>query len=100
MRLELRTLVERATRWLVTNRRPPLDSEGIVDFFDPVSGRVLAALPELLTGRELEAYEHRRKELVGADVPEVSICPRSTSPWSAVMNAGRSARSHSRSGPV
>ncbi|HET7357312.1 MAG TPA: NAD-glutamate dehydrogenase [Nocardioidaceae bacterium] len=70
MRLELRTLVERASRWLVANRRPPLDSESIVDFFDPVSGRVLAALPELLTGRELESYEHRRKELVGAGVPE------------------------------
>jgi len=70
MRLELRTLVERASRWLVANRRPPLDSESIVDFFDPVSGRVLAALPELLTGRELEAYDQRRKELVDAGVPE------------------------------
>ena len=27
MRLEMRTLVERASRWLVTNRRPPLDSQ-------------------------------------------------------------------------
>ena len=26
MRIEMRTLVERASRWLVTNRRPPLDS--------------------------------------------------------------------------
>src|SRR3712207_9488542 len=28
MRIEMRTLVERASRWLVSNRRPPLDSEG------------------------------------------------------------------------
>ena len=28
MRLEMRTLVERASRWLVNNRRPPLDSRG------------------------------------------------------------------------
>ncbi|HEX8779682.1 MAG TPA: NAD-glutamate dehydrogenase, partial [Nocardioides sp.] len=28
MRIEMRTLVERASRWLVTNRRPPLDSTG------------------------------------------------------------------------
>ena len=28
MRLEMRTLVERASRWLVNNRRPPLDSAG------------------------------------------------------------------------
>ena len=27
MRLEMRTLVERASRWLINNRRPPLDSE-------------------------------------------------------------------------
>ena len=27
MRIEMRTLVERASRWLVTNRRPPIDSQ-------------------------------------------------------------------------
>src|SRR3954463_6641407 len=27
MRIQMRTLVERASRWLVTNRRPPLDSQ-------------------------------------------------------------------------
>ncbi|HEU4812562.1 MAG TPA: NAD-glutamate dehydrogenase, partial [Nocardioides sp.] len=32
MRLEMRTLVERASRWLIHNRRPPMDSEGTVDF--------------------------------------------------------------------
>ena len=31
MRLEMRTLVERASRWLVNNRRPPLDSQATVD---------------------------------------------------------------------
>ena len=37
MRIEMRTLVERASRWLVTNRRPPLDSQGTVDLFrEPV----------------------------------------------------------------
>ena len=29
----MRTLVERASRWLVTNRRPPLDSQATVEFF-------------------------------------------------------------------
>ena len=33
MRVEMRTLVERASRWLVNNRRPPLDSQGTVDYF-------------------------------------------------------------------
>ena len=57
MRLEMRTLVERASRWLVTNRRPPLDSEGTVDFFGEPVQRVMAQLPDLMTGRELTAFD-------------------------------------------
>jgi glutamate dehydrogenase len=70
MRLEMRTLVERASRWLVNNRRPPIDSEATVDFFGVMGQQVLAALPELLTGREQEAFESRRDALVGQGVPE------------------------------
>jgi glutamate dehydrogenase len=70
MRLEVRTLVERASRWLVTNRKPPIESEAVVDFFEVVVQRVTAQLPELLTGRDLEAYERRRDELAAAGVPE------------------------------
>jgi glutamate dehydrogenase len=70
MRLEVRTLVERASRWLVTNRRPPMDSDATVDFFEVVVQRVMTELPELLTGQEQEAYEERRQELVEASVPE------------------------------
>jgi glutamate dehydrogenase len=70
MRLETRTLVERASRWLVTNRRPPIDSEAVVDFFEVTVQRVMAQLPELLTGRERDAFEHRHGALVEAGVPE------------------------------
>ncbi|MBO0845538.1 MAG: NAD-glutamate dehydrogenase [Nocardioides sp.] len=70
MRIEMRTLVERASRWLVTNRRPPLDSQGTVDFFrGPVQG-LMSELPTLLTGRELRAYEGRMAGLVEQQVPE------------------------------
>ncbi|HSV37517.1 MAG TPA: NAD-glutamate dehydrogenase, partial [Nocardioidaceae bacterium] len=70
MRLEMRTLVERTTRWLIINRRPPLDSEGTVDFFGVIAQQVVAALPELLTGRQLDAFELRRSRLVDRGVPE------------------------------
>ncbi len=70
MRIEMRTLVERASRWLINNRRPPLDSEAVVDFFGVISQQVMAALPELLTGRELDAYEARRAALVKESVPD------------------------------
>ncbi len=70
MRIEMRTLVERASRWLLNNRRPPLDSEAVVDFFGVVTQKVMAVLPELLTGRELDAFEARRQALVKESVPE------------------------------
>ncbi len=70
MRIEMRTLVERASRWLVNNRRPPLDSQGTVDFFREPVQRVMRALPELLTGRELTAFEGRRDRLMTQDVPD------------------------------
>ena len=61
MRIEMRTLVERASRWLVTNRRPPLDSQGTIDFFRDRVQAVMTQLPSLLTGRELDGFEARRK---------------------------------------
>jgi glutamate dehydrogenase len=70
MRIEMRTLVERASRWLVNNRRQPLDSQATVDFFrDPVQ-QVMAELPGLLSGRELDGFEGRRGRLTSQGVPE------------------------------
>jgi len=70
MRLETRTLVERATRWLVSNRRPPLDIAELVDFFSPGIAKLTTALPEVLRGRELALFEQRRKELLDQGVAE------------------------------
>jgi glutamate dehydrogenase len=70
MRVEMRTLVERASRWLVTNRRPPLDSRATVDYFAGSVERVMAALPDLMTGREQAAFRERRDALVAKGVPE------------------------------
>ncbi|WP_310964370.1 NAD-glutamate dehydrogenase [Nocardioides terrisoli] len=80
MRIEVRTLIERASRWLVNNRRAPLDSEALVEQFEVTVEKLMAALPELLIGRELEAFNARRDELVGKGVPEefaqkVAGCP-------------------------
>ena len=70
MRVEMRTLVERGSRWLVTNRRPPLDSQGLVDLFAGPMHETMAVLPELMSGAELAAYESRYQRLVGNHVPE------------------------------
>ena len=70
MRLECRTVVERATRWLVTNRRPPIDIAAAVEFFRDGVGEVMRLLPEALTGRERDLMVARRDRLVSAGVPE------------------------------
>ncbi len=70
MRIEMRTLVERASRWLVNNRRPPLDSDAVADFFTVRVQRLMAQLPEILVGAELGHFERRRDALTGARVPD------------------------------
>jgi glutamate dehydrogenase len=70
MRVEMRTLVERASRWLVNNRRPPLDSQGTVDYFSAPVQALMGELPSLLTGRELRAFQVRMKSLTDQGVPE------------------------------
>ena len=70
MRLAVRTLIERASRWLVNNRRPPLDSEATVEHFGTDIGKVMQALPDILTGVQAEEYEDRRGALEKAGVPE------------------------------
>ncbi|ADB30777.1 NAD-glutamate dehydrogenase [Kribbella flavida DSM 17836] len=69
MRLETRTLVERATRWLVSNRRPPMDIAELIEFFTPGISKLTAALPDVLRGRELALFEQRRETLVTQGVP-------------------------------
>ena len=69
MRLEMRTLVERASRWLVLNRRAPIDSQATVDHFAGPVQETLAELPDLMVGAELAAYHERRDALVEQGVP-------------------------------
>lgn len=70
MRIEMRTLVERASRWLVTNRRPPLDSVATVEFFRSRVQAVMAELPRIMSGRELDDHHARAKRLTDQGVPD------------------------------
>lgn len=70
MRIQMRTLVERASRWLVTHRRGPLDSQATVDMFAGPVQAAMAQLPELIGGRELAAYQERLSAYVDRGVPE------------------------------
>ncbi|UBU14768.1 NAD-glutamate dehydrogenase [Nonomuraea gerenzanensis] len=69
MLLEARKLVERGARWLLVNRRPPLDLAGSVSFFVKGVNGLLMHIPKLLTGPDLAAYEERRDAFVARGVP-------------------------------
>ncbi|MCF6472993.1 NAD-glutamate dehydrogenase [Nonomuraea sp. MG754425] len=69
MLLEARKLAERGARWLLVNRRPPLDLAGSVSFFVKGVNGLLAHIPKLLTGPDLAAYEERRDSFVARGVP-------------------------------
>jgi glutamate dehydrogenase len=69
MRIEMRTLVERASRWLVTRRRGPLDSAAVAASFTGPVQETLAQLPDLMVGRELAAYVGRRDRLINRGAP-------------------------------
>ncbi|HET7385239.1 MAG TPA: NAD-glutamate dehydrogenase [Nocardioidaceae bacterium] len=97
MRLDVRTLVERASRWLINNRRPPMDSDATVEYFAETTREVVATLPDLLTGREFEAYDGRRAALVEQGVPEdlavrVAVAPPAYMVLNIVENAKRDDR--------
>ncbi|MFF4653522.1 NAD-glutamate dehydrogenase [Streptomyces sp. NPDC001380] len=70
MRLHARRLVERATRWLLNNRRQPLDIAGTIEVFRERCNQVWDQLPKLLRGADLEWYQGIHDELTAAGVPE------------------------------
>jgi len=69
MLLEGRKLVERATRWLLRNRRRPLPIAETVAFFSSGAEVLYDALPRLLAPEEAEQMERRMQELCEAGVP-------------------------------
>ena len=70
MRLWVRTLIERATRWMVNNRRPPIDSESTVEYFGTDIETLVRALPEILSGTQAAEFTARRDDLMSRGVPE------------------------------
>ncbi len=66
--LEGRKLIERACRWLLYNRRPPVDITGCVEYFGDGVQAVRSGLPKLLVGRDAETFEERRDAYVLREV--------------------------------
>jgi glutamate dehydrogenase len=68
--LETRRLLDRAIRWLVSNRRSPIDVAAEIQRLGPGVGALLAKLPEVLVGTERAAMENNAAALVEAGVPD------------------------------
>src|SRR6202034_3340358 len=67
--LEARKLVERATRWLLMNRRLSFGITETVSFFSSGVSTVRSSIPKLLSGSDLSTYEERRASFAGSGVP-------------------------------
>ncbi|GGL66492.1 NAD-glutamate dehydrogenase [Microlunatus endophyticus] len=94
LRLEVRKLLERATRWLVVNRRGSLRICEVVDTFSAGVDAVLDALPQLLTGRDEQAYDRNRtrSELAGVDAGlagSIALLPQAYAALSITQTANR-----------
>jgi glutamate dehydrogenase len=70
MFLRVRVLLERTTRWLLRNRRRPLDVAGTVAYFQPGAAALAGALHASLGAAELESSRVTASELSAAGVPE------------------------------
>ncbi len=70
MRVVVRGLLEWTSRWLLTNRRTPLDGSETVERFSEAVTALLDDLPDLLGDAQRAAYDERRAGYVDAGAPE------------------------------
>ncbi len=94
MRLAVRMLVERTTRWLVIERPRPLPIAATVDELGPGVRAVAATLPGALGEREADAVAERAHELQEAGVPadlaaDVAVLPAVFGALASVTTARR-----------
>jgi glutamate dehydrogenase len=61
--------MERASRWLLMNKRPPFGIAETVSFLGEGVATVRAGIPKLLSGRDLASYEERRASFAARGVP-------------------------------
>jgi glutamate dehydrogenase len=67
--LDGRKLVERATRWLLRNRRAPLDIQATISHFSEGADELSELIPEILLDGDREAVENAAQRLIEANVP-------------------------------
>lgn len=69
MILDAKKLAERATRWFLRNRRPPLDIAATVSCFSKGVSELTGTIPNLMRDGDREGMEEEVEHLVEANVP-------------------------------
>jgi glutamate dehydrogenase len=69
--MELRRLLDRAVRWLVQNRRSPIDVAGEIERLRPGVAALLPEVGSLFCGAEADALAAHVDDLVAGGVPRV-----------------------------
>ena len=70
MLLDWRKLVERATRWLLRNRRPPLDIAAAIEYFRDDVKDLSSRIPQFMLDGDREAVEKAAERLKEEGVPQ------------------------------
>ncbi|MDX1606888.1 MAG: NAD-glutamate dehydrogenase, partial [Candidatus Competibacterales bacterium] len=70
MHLESRALLERASQWLLRNRRPPIDIEAVVEQLQGGVQELAAALPDLMRPAQQEEFRRACAGYTEQGVPE------------------------------
>ncbi|GGK98958.1 NAD-glutamate dehydrogenase [Mangrovihabitans endophyticus] len=68
--LEIRRLLDRAVRWLVSNRRSPIDVAAEIDRLGPGVRELLPQLSSVLVGAERDSMEANMASLMDESVPK------------------------------
>jgi len=79
--LELRRLVERATRWLLRNRPQPLEVADAIEFLEQGARELMSLIPELISANRRGALDRTVRGHVDAGVPEGLARSVRTSPY-------------------
>ena len=87
MLLDAVGLIERATLWLLRNRKAPLDIAETVEFFEEGVGALAASLPRPLAAENRLRLKRRTKELVSQGVPaELAVRVAGLIPLSSALD--------------
>jgi glutamate dehydrogenase len=69
MMLQVYSLIRRATRWFLRNRKQNIEMQKTIDIFKPLISQIIGKLPELLDAADKEAVDVSIQDYISHGVP-------------------------------